>query len=225
MEKFLPTFTLIGSVAEGTRIGIANELDLTVEFEGFEKPPFQVLDGDPFHLTATGNVPEWMNKYFDKSCKFMYHQFMLDFLDAVHACIEKIFKIGKNPINLKRGTTNLEYVSDELRCQKCRKNRAECKSLQPFEQCEKCVVTISQTKMGACLQFLWNKTYCSVDLVPTFKINKTTAMSLARNVNTAMLKEKPEGWFRYLQKYASSDMIMPDLVNAGDQTKVFNSGV
>jgi hypothetical protein len=159
MEKFLPTFTLIGSVAEGTRIGIANELDLTVEFEGFEKPPFQVLDGDT------------------------------------------------------------------LKCQKCRKNRAERKSVQPFEQCEKCVVTISQTKMGACLQYLWNKTYCSVDLVPTFKINTTTALNLARNVNTTMVKEKPEGWFGYLQKYASSDMIMPDWVSAGDQTKAFNSGV
>jgi hypothetical protein len=61
--------------------------------------------------------------------------------------------------------------------------------------------------------------------VPTFKINTTTALNLARNVNTAMLKEKPEGWFGYLQKYASSDMIMPDWVSAGDQTKAFNSGV
>jgi hypothetical protein len=53
MNTFCPTFTLIGSVVVGTRIGIANELDFTVEFEGFDKPPFQVVDGDPFNLSAS----------------------------------------------------------------------------------------------------------------------------------------------------------------------------
>jgi hypothetical protein len=122
-------------------------------------------------------------------------------------------KKRKNPRELKRVATNLEFVSDKLRCQKCRNYKAEYKSLQPFQQCEKCVVTISQTKMGACLQFLWNldNLYCSIDLGPTFKINKITALNLAYIVNIAMLKERPDGWFRYLQKYATSDMIFLDL--------------
>jgi hypothetical protein len=223
MRALKPSFTLIGSAAEGTRIAIGNELDLTVEFEGFEEPSFQVVDGDPFHLSATGNVPEWIKKYFGKKGKFIYHQFTSDFLDATHSCIENIFGKLPNPINLLRGTTNLEFASDIHRCEKCMNNNRDTKSLRPFEQCEKCAVTVSQTKMGACLQFLWSpeKVYCSVDLVPTFKIKKITALELARIANTAMLTEKPEGWFRYLQKYATSDVILSDLYQ--DKVSTFSS--
>jgi hypothetical protein len=42
LKHLKPVFKLIGSAIEGTRVGYGNELDLTVEFEGFAMTPFQV---------------------------------------------------------------------------------------------------------------------------------------------------------------------------------------
>jgi hypothetical protein len=59
-----------------------------------------------------------------------------------------------------------------------------------FKQCKSCNVTVSQTKAGIGLQFMytediygWIQCYCSVDLVPTFMIEKP--LKLARIVNNA----------------------------------------
>ena len=43
MTLLKPTLTLVGSIAEGTRIGFSNELDIMVNFDGWnEQPPFTV---------------------------------------------------------------------------------------------------------------------------------------------------------------------------------------
>ena len=34
MSNLKPKFSIVGSVAEGTRLGLANELDLTMSFDG-----------------------------------------------------------------------------------------------------------------------------------------------------------------------------------------------
>ncbi len=52
MRTLAPRFTLTGSIEERTRIGLANEVDVSLEFDGWRKdrPPFEVRTGDPFHL-------------------------------------------------------------------------------------------------------------------------------------------------------------------------------
>ena len=40
-----PRLTLVGSAAEGTRIAIANEIDLLMSFDGWRDPPFKVAKG------------------------------------------------------------------------------------------------------------------------------------------------------------------------------------
>ena len=69
------------------------------------------------------------------------------------------------------------------------------------QQCQSCAVTVSQTKVGICLQFQWRKdctnqgfsglffnqnppqpVYCSIDIVPTFRVQNVEAMELARYV-------------------------------------------
>jgi hypothetical protein len=54
--------------------------------------------------------------------------------------------------------------------------------------------------------------YCSVDLVPTFKIKGIALLNLIKIVNKAMIYNQPEGWQKYLQKYAEADVIMPELL-------------
>ena len=80
-----PRFVLVGSVAEGTRIGLGNELDLTVTFDGWDddQPPFKVDPGDPFHLKATDFIPEWMGPFFDAEGRFHFNKFLAEFFGAL----------------------------------------------------------------------------------------------------------------------------------------------
>ena len=50
MELLKPRFSMVGSVPEGTRIGIGNELDITIEFEGWNDNPPLVAGIDAVHV-------------------------------------------------------------------------------------------------------------------------------------------------------------------------------
>ena len=171
MRKLKPSFTLVGSVPEHTRIGIANELDITIDFRGWVgEVPFKTTN-DAYYLhryncycVTTSNTllgvslsvrseqcPEWMASYFDAMGKFKYHQFMTDLLEAIDKATEAIFGGGqanKNSGYLTRITTNKNYS-----CQKCRRRNSGAKKPALFTQCKHCIVAISQTKMGVCVQF------------------------------------------------------------------------
>ena len=57
---FEPKFKLVGSMAEGTRIGLANELDIGLSFKALvEGIPFEVKT-DPFSLKKAATSPNIM---------------------------------------------------------------------------------------------------------------------------------------------------------------------
>jgi hypothetical protein len=125
----------------------------------------------------------------------------------------------RNPKRLIRRTANAKYNSPLLNCTDCKK-RKEKETSKLFKQCKSCIVTVSQTKVGIVLQFLWksdsgDKIYISVDLVPTFKIKLIHPMELARVINFAMINQRPEGWLDYMAKYVKADMIVSDLLEDG----------
>jgi hypothetical protein len=89
------------------------------------------------------------------------------------------------------------------------------------------MVNVSQTKVGAGLQFLWKSDsgeliYCSVDLVPSFNIQGIEPLELANIINSAMLSKRPEGWFDYMRKYAKADLIVAELLE-GDKSQTIES--
>ena len=57
MKLLKPKFTMVGSVPEGTRIGIGNELDITIEFEGWNENPPLVAGIDVVHLCRENYRP------------------------------------------------------------------------------------------------------------------------------------------------------------------------
>jgi hypothetical protein len=63
-----------------------------------------VFGDDPFHLTGTENVPDWMKEYFDKQGKFIYNKFMSDILEAKNGYTEIFFSSGKYPRKLRQET-------------------------------------------------------------------------------------------------------------------------
>ena len=62
MRKLRPSFTLVGSVPEHTRIGIANELDITIDFLGWiGKVPFKTVN-DAYNLYRFALVCQNLNR-------------------------------------------------------------------------------------------------------------------------------------------------------------------
>ena len=215
--RLKPAFRVIGSVAEGTQVVAQNELDLTMEFDGFEaeRPPFEMRPHDPFHLYRSDHAPAWTDKYFDgNDDSFNLYLFTKDLLVCVETAVDGIFAAGVNPDRLIRATPNGDYDIGE--CKQCSAAEEVCDdgAGDPFRQCSRCLVAVSQSKIGVCLQFLYRtinhgRLYCSVDLVPKFPIVGVELMKAVRAVNRVMLgQDHPAGWFSYLRNYVQSDRIV-----------------
>ena len=214
MGKLKPKFTLVGSIAEGTRLGLANELDLSVKFYGWPEGTFRIQD-NIFNLKRTENTPEWMKDFFDSSSYFRLNQFKYQFLKAIEKALEQV----EIPSRLRLVTTNEDFRNGKSKCRNdCSKRLTECQE-GFFKQCKHCAVAVSQTKVGPCLQFEYSgfnlpqhglqdtTVYCSVDLIPMFNIEEMEAMALARIGNQSMLKYRPMGWFKYFMGYAMNDKV------------------
>ena len=234
IQKLRPNLTLVGSIAEGTKIGICDELDLMIDFTGVSKPPFEVNLSDPFHLYKNESTPWWLMKYFSHEGTFLFDSFMFDLLELVNMAIKRIFNEGRNPESLERITTNDEYAFKRFNCSECDERRGKGYG-NLFEQCPNCGVTVSQTKIGICLQLQWRSDmkklfksshqliYCSVDLVPTFQISQIETVKLAESVNRAMMQENsPKGWFKHLTNYSKCDMVLEDVIEDVQERGVLN---
>ena len=101
---------------------------------------------------------EWMRPYFDAKGRFHFHQFKTHLLEAIEEGTESVFggaQFIKNAGYLTRITKNKSYSCWSLAGHK----QDSCKTLNTgankptlFMQCMDCIVAISQTKMGACVQ-------------------------------------------------------------------------
>ena len=108
-----PAFTLVGSVAEGTKVGLGNELDIMVDFRGWSEsdPLFTINPEDPFHLYASETCPAWMSPYFDGMGRFNQQKFKTHFIRAIDRAVRAIFRSGLNPPCLGECIPNSRGVS------------------------------------------------------------------------------------------------------------------
>ena len=214
MRNLKPKFSIVGSVAEGTRLGLANELDLTMSFEGWPDGTFCVKD-DPYFLRKTELTPQWMVPYFDSSGCFLFNNFKYDLMNDIEKAAMKI----RLPANLKYVTSNTDFQMGLTKCKDNCSKRLAKSAKKMFKQCKHCAVFISQTKVGACIQLEYNfnalgTVYCSVDLIPMFKIKEMDAMKLSRIGNIAMLApDHPWGWFKYLMGVVRHDRVTQELAD------------
>ena len=93
LREYGPIFQLVGSMAEGTRIGVANELDLGLSFQHLkhkDSVPFKVVE-DPFSLKKAITAPATMEKFFD-GMSFHFHKFTQYLLLNVEEAVSQIFE-------------------------------------------------------------------------------------------------------------------------------------
>ncbi len=217
IEQLGARFVLVGSIPEGTRIGLASEIDMLVEFDAFKEHPFHVTLEDPFHIRANPHVPQCIKEYLDDDYCFDFDKFMAAYLETIESVLEDVFAWGRNPTRLSTITTNKEFVA--IPCEICSKGAAV------RGQCAKCAVAVSRTKIGACLQFEWNSggvsAYCSMDVVPKFNTESMPAMKLACAINTGIASLRNSTiWQNHLRSYVEADMIVHDLDDPSDPAAI-----
>ncbi len=181
----------MGSVTEGTKICVGNEVDFVVSFDGWgkEQPAFCIRENNPFFLYwATEACPPWMAEYLGDDGRFLFRKFKLHFLDSVQTAVTAVMGRKKKPFRLEmagccigEGATCKGKISDGF-----------------YQNCDNCIFTVVQTKIGLCVQLIWNgNVYCSIDLAPTFNVPPVKPLDLARMVNNGMLREpRPLNWYR-----------------------------
>ena len=227
MSELQPKFVLVGSAREGTRIGLANEMDVLVKFRKFEsvkEAPFRVQGAFSLAKADTESASA-MDEYFCGS-KFNFHKFKEFMLDAVRKSVIHLFENKSRdnnttgfdvPMELDLIIKNKDWIKSE-----CFKS-GTCKELKMktgvlFTHCEdkKCQTSVCQTKPGIALQLKWTPPfknwrgdsegrkpiYTSIDLIPVFDIEPIGVLQLARTVNTQMFSsEEVWGWLSYLTSY------------------------
>ena len=91
LKDFIPFFELVGSMEEGTRIGLANELDLALKFQAFvDQVPLKVDRKDPFSLKKATSSLAILEDFFIGNV-FQFHKFLNFLLEAVEEAVENIF--------------------------------------------------------------------------------------------------------------------------------------
>ena len=232
LQKLKPIFILMGSVPEGTRIGVGNEMDICVRFQGL--PPLHVNEEDPFHVYKPERLPLWMTSFFDTNGQFLLGIFKLELLQAVDSIMPEVF--SEVPTRLKPYKLNSKY--DFINCVNCSSSYNDAMAqdrMSLFNQCKNCKVTVSQNKVGICLQLGWkhkgfnysvdNQTkhqeeftlFTSVDLVPEFRTNPIKIRTFVKERNKGMLEPgHPKEWCSNLEKYLSTDRVLHEL---GDDVK------
>ena len=216
LKNFEPVFEVVGSIAEKTRVGLANEIDVGLKFKSWMNQALFKVEEDPFTLKKAISLPLYMEQFFNEN-KFGYHKFMLFLLATVEKAVKEIFEEGRNPPNLKCVTTNKEWIDGNTPCKGVCKKMLESND---FEQCEQCAVTVSKTKSGVALQFeyVWQdcNIYCSIDLIPVFQIEPISTMKLtALIINGMLCNNPPEGWLKFLMKYPQEYKIIQELTESG----------
>ena len=157
LKEFDPEFQMSGSMSEGTRLGLANEVDIGLIFNSMKNNVAFKVDRDPFSLKKAETVPTFMEKYFNAKDEFNYHDFMLFLLNQFNSMIKEIFDKGMlNRSNrLMCVTTNKAWKEGKTKCDgRCNREMKSDPDTK-FEQCTQCVVSVSQTKIGIALQFHW----------------------------------------------------------------------
>ena len=168
-----------------------------------------------------------MDKFFNEKGQFLNVEFLATFLESVEKAVDAIFEKNGFPVGFTRVLTNKNLR--KTKCKECRSlMRNSWRTQVPFMPCNSkdCIVTVSQTKMGVCLQLLDHDdsvpVYISFDVIPLFKIEPIKSLTLARSVNRGMLnKGHPPGWYKYISDYVRCYKVVADIVDKENENMSF----
>ena len=98
LKNLEPYFELVGSLAERTRIGLSNEIDIHLQFRALKDIVMLKVDGDPFSLKradSSSSIP--LMEQFFVGKEFHFHRFLHFLLETTESEIEAIYEEKNNP--------------------------------------------------------------------------------------------------------------------------------
>ena len=203
-----PRFILVGSIAEGTRIHWANELDIMMRFNGIQNHPL-LMEENPFELklsidsslSSEHHLGKWGNKGIFKYQEFF--SFILETLEnIIRTNSEKIKELTDSRIKPRQSLNPI--------CPHQEKDQHP-----HFSHCTKCIFNVTQTKCGACLVFEWKydkdqNDILTIDLIPVIPIRGKNLNEMMTLITSTLLNERPPNWLRYLKGFINKDQILPE---------------
>ncbi len=203
MASLRPRFALIGSIAEGTKLRPANELDVTCYLMPDVDDKYKFDIENAFTLKKTNSSKYHPMEQFITCGKLNYEEFFISFLNAVHGSLDVL----KESAIFKE--TNFELGWANKFCKNCKEIAKEAPT-----HCKDCLFPVTHTKMGACLILKKkNGQVLTIDLIPTLPIaSGTTAnpLELHSMVTSDLFQFKPPSWKAYLKDHLVKDRILPD---------------
>ena len=208
-----PSFLLIGSIAEGTRLHAANEIDVTVQFKALEKAPLEISDDNACEILLTGEdhpLEEFSEKHGDKRV-LCYDKFLTFFLQTLKRCI---LQAASSPNWPKDLDFQKDWKHDQ--CEDCKSESqklAEESIYSPYTHCKNCLPLVTFSKIGPCLIFQWGseRTVVTVDLIPVFPVKSPGGVfPLFSSVIRTLHSKKPENWVKHLYGIIERDRILPE---------------
>lgn len=203
-------FIVIGSVIEGTRVGRAGEMDVTMAFEGLKETPFSNAD-DPTHLRAPFVRGHILEEYLDGEGWFLYPKFLGFLLDSLAMAAAAIGP--RLPRRMKFAQENQQFASST--CHGCMLiNRNVTSVYHPRTHCGDCMVAVAFSKMGPCLGLLWKadddgprvrQEVCTIDLVPVYTISTRDPQEHYSAINKKNLEDRPPGWISAHRGFINRD--------------------
>ena len=197
-----PRFQIAGSIVEGTRLGSANELDLTLHFESMASDHFKVGDSAlNYHLTDKGS--DLMKNFTDGTDCLDMTAFLKALLETLQFC----FKYSSE--KLPRSVRTVKESVDWVPCDSCKAKNMK-KLLEPWTHCHLCIPTVAMTRAGPCVTLKHDGNTISIDIIPMFPSPVRNPVELYNLVTQTLIREQPLGWQKYLQRFLKTDRILPE---------------
>ncbi len=206
---------LAGSMAEGTRLGGADEIDVTLTFEAMSKYPFELCDDDEDAIDLI--LPDDL-KHFElmtsPNGKFSYSKFINLLCKDLWRCMQKLDR--EKSLRLYGLTCDAHWKP----CQNCR--LPDAAGMVSLKHCDSCLPAVTYSKSGACLIFTWTDEFLSkrtltMDLIPSFELTYFgNFASLSQRVFRSLYKTRPEGWDAHCGQLGRRDRLLMDWRSKAD---------
>ena len=203
---------MAGSIVEGARLGNADELDLTLQFEAMLPEHFKIEDSAlKFHLTESGRT---LIKDFtdDNGCLNMT-TFLKTLLETLLFCFSDSSTTDKLPTCV----TTVKTIVNWVPCNLCKEKNLQRVS-EPWTHCQNCIPTVSMTKAGPCIVLKHNNMKFSIDIIPMFPSPICNTVELYRLVTRTLITEQPHCWQTYLERFKKNDCILPETIALVENT-------
>ena len=188
-----PTLKIQGSILEGTRVGQADELDLSLTLEA--------LTPKDVFLTSSATLVK-VNLDSDQD-PVAYGDLLKFILEDLAEGFERISLALPRTIEL--GVPNANFTP----CPKCLAVGTQ-EDLPCFTHCQDCLPPVTMTRMGPCLLFKRDGILISIDIIPGLPHQVTNPLEIHHMVTKTLVQETPENWLPHLRKYLSKDRILPE---------------